>query len=84
MITMAMSTTMIFMPAGTSAAMATIIPMPMITVSFITAIADDHLVPATPVTCITVSESCMVHPWGTLIYNNFIPMIYIIVTIWAG
>ena len=82
--TAAMPISVINMYLGAPAAMTTIITMPVVAVSYIAAVADDHLVPAAPVICITGPESCMVHPWSALIYYYFIPMIYIIVAVRAG
>ena len=57
------------------------IPVPMITVSFVAAIADHSLVMTTTVARIPCTVKITAFPWITLIYHYFISMIYVIIAI---
>src|SRR6266571_2587006 len=74
--TMTMFTTIMFVPTFMPA-----IIMPVVTVSFVAAVADDHLVPATPVTRISYPIGIIVTPWVRTIDHYFVATINIIITI---
>lgn len=55
------------------------IPMPMVTVFGLMAVADDHLIAVAPVTYIPGPDIGIVYPRGTLVYHYLVAVIDIVV-----
>ncbi len=71
----------IMIPSMIIVAIVAAIIMPVVTIPVIVAIADYFLVMPTPVICIFSPDISIVPPWAWLIYNHFVPMINIIISI---
>lgn len=54
---------------------------PVIGISYITAVSDNHLIMTAAIAGIMVPVVCVTHPWVTIIYYNLVAIVNIIVTI---
>ena len=77
MITAAVPSASVWVTAMPSA----IAAAPVIGISYITAVTDDHLIMTAAIAGIMIPVVCVAYPWVTLIYHNFISIVNIIVTI---
>jgi hypothetical protein len=55
--------------------------MPVITISFITTVANYFLIMASPVVCVPCPDISIMHPWTLLIYYHFVSMIKVIIVV---
>jgi hypothetical protein len=63
--------------------MIAVILVPVVTVSFVAAVANDHLVPAASVIGISYPVISIMTPWFRTVYNNLITMVKIIIAVGA-
>ena len=78
--TVSMTLIIIAMPMAFIPAVMAAVIMPVITVSFVTAVADNYLVAATAISCLSYAVISIIAPWIRTIDHYFIAMINVIAT----